>query len=68
MDFIVEAYLLVVLLVFVVAAASLTTGPFAGVTGETWGLAILLALGLAVEKLLTIHHCRRFIREFIPKE
>ena len=26
------------------------------------------ALILAVEKWLTIHHCRRFIREFIPKD
>jgi hypothetical protein len=71
-DFIVEAYLLVLVLVFVLAAVSLTTGPPsgqpAGGTGEAWGLAIFLGLILALEKWLTIHHCRRFIREFIPKE
>jgi len=71
-DFIVEAYLLVVLLVFVVAAVSLMMSPQSGqagaTSGEAWGFGIFIGLLLAVEKLLTIHHCRRFIREFIPKE
>jgi hypothetical protein len=71
-DFIVEAYLLVLVVVFVLAAVSLTTGPPSGPSGggnsEAWGVAIFLGLILALEKWLTIHHCRRFIREFIPKE
>jgi hypothetical protein len=71
-DFIVEAYLLILVLVFVLAAVSLTPGPPSGSgtvgRGEAWGFAIFLGLILAAEKWLTIHHCRRFIREFIPKE
>ena len=71
-DFIVEAYLLILVVVFVIAAASPTTGPLSGQatggSGEAWGFAIFMAVLLAVEKWLTIHHCRRFIREFIPKE
>jgi hypothetical protein len=71
-DFIVEAYLLILVVVFVIAAVSLMISPqsgqAAGGRGETWGVAIFLGLVLAVEKWLTIHHCRRFIREFIPKE
>ncbi len=71
-DFIVEAYLLILGVVFVIAAVSPTigapSGPGAGGSGEAWGIAVFLALVLAVEKWLTIHHCRRFIREFIPKE
>jgi len=70
--FIVEAYLLILVVVFVIAAVSLMISPqsgqAAGGRGETWGVAIFLGLVLAVEKWLTIHHCRRFIREFIPKE
>jgi hypothetical protein len=72
MDFVVEAYLLILLVVFVLAAVSLTvgspSGQAAGASGEAWGVAIFVGLILAVEKWLTIHHCRRFIREFIPKE
>jgi hypothetical protein len=34
--------------------------------GEAWVAVGFVAAILAVEKLMTIHHCRRFIREFIP--
>ena len=33
-----------------------------------WFFAGFLALLLAVEKWFTIHHCRRFVREFIPTQ
>lgn len=73
-DFLVEAYLLVIVLIFLVVAAGGMTDPFveSGEAPATGGAAliaaILVGIILAVEKWLTIHHCRRFIREFIPSE
>lgn len=70
-DFIVEAYLLLF-----VAMMALYAGGWAGLppepgesppTREFYLIAgAFFAAILVVEKLLTIHHCRRFIREFIP--
>ncbi len=71
-DFLVEAYLSVVLLVVVGFALGFikdtptNPGETALAGGEAWVVAGFIAAILVVEKLLTIHHCRRFIREFIP--
>jgi hypothetical protein len=52
-DFVTEAVLTVWLVALLLA-------------GEQVGLAVFVAVLLAMEKALTIHHCRKFIREFIP--
>ena len=39
-----------------------------GLATRNWDLAVTAAIVLAVEKLFTIYHARRFIREFIPIE
>lgn len=72
-DFIVEAYILVLLVFCALFASGIIVDepakpgeePFGG--GAAWITAGLLAVVLIVEKFLTIHHCRRFIRGFIPK-
>jgi len=68
-DFLVEAYLLLLLLLFAVDAlvpGTLGGGGDAGDRAAAWVLVGFSALILAVEKWFTIHHCRRFVREFIP--
>ena len=71
-DFLVEAYLLIVTIIFLVVAAGGMPDPFVesgeapATGGVALGAAIFVGVILAVEKWLTIHHCRRFIREFIP--
>lgn len=71
-DFFVEAYLLVVLIVVLgfamgfIKDTSGNPGEASLAGGEAWIAAGFVAAILVVEKLLTIHHCRRFIREFIP--
>ena len=67
-DFIAEAYLLLVLAWFVLNAS---IGPASTEDEQMaragyWILAVILALAIALEKWMTIHHCRRFIRDFIP--
>jgi len=72
-DFIVEAYLLILMIFSALFAAGIIVDepnpgeePFTG--GPAWIVAGLLAAVLVVEKLLTLHHCRRFVRNFIPKD
>lgn len=71
-DFLVEAYLLVLTIIFLVVAAGgmhdplVKSGEAPATGGGALAAAILFGIVLAVEKWLTIHHCRRFIREFIP--
>ena len=71
-DFIVEAYLLIMVVVLAATAAGLITDPLAEPGQEpiagaaAWIAAGFIAAILALEKWLTVHHCRRFIREFIP--
>lgn len=72
-DFLVEAYLLVLMILSALFAAGIIVdepanpneAPFTG--GPAWITAGLLAAVLIVEKLLTVHHCRRFVRNFIPR-
>jgi hypothetical protein len=59
-DFIAEAFLLIVFI-------SLLLAGFAGETAQL-GSAVFVGILLALEKWMTIHHCRRFVREFIPIE
>ncbi len=43
----------------------------AGVTGGVegaWVAAVLVGAVLAIEKLITVYHARRYINEYIPKE
>jgi hypothetical protein len=71
-DFLVEAYLLIMAIVLAATAAGLITDPLVEpgqepITGAAaWIVAGLVAAILAAEKWLTVHHCRRFIREFMP--
>lgn len=70
-DFIAEAYLLILALVYVlvglgVMAEPLEPGEEPVEAGAAWFIAGFLAVILVVEKLFTIHHCRRFVRNFIP--
>ena len=72
-DFIVETYLLVLVVFSALLASGIIVDepanpgdePFTG--GPAWFVAGLLGALLVVEKLFTIHHCRRFIRNFIPR-
>jgi hypothetical protein len=68
-DFLAEAYLLILLIVFLAAALAPTPaspGQESLTSREVWIAAGIIAAILSLEKWLTIHHCRRFIREFIP--
>ncbi len=71
-DFIVEAYLLIMVIVLAATAAGLIKDPLTEPGQEriagaaAWIAAGFIAAILAFEKWLTVHHCRRFIREFIP--
>lgn len=72
-DFVVEAYLLVMVVIFVLVALGMSDplgepGQPPTTAGVALFVAVFVAAILAVEKWLTIHHCRRFIREFIPTE
>lgn len=70
-DFVAEFALLALLILQM--AAALTGAPQASPDGgaavpasEAWTTAGILAALLAFEKWMTIHHCRRFVRDFIP--
>jgi len=78
-DFILEAILLCWTLMFAWAAGlAIMKLPVQSLQGQPEpapepAAVYLLCAGffafiLTIEKLMTIHHCRRFIREFIPKE
>jgi hypothetical protein len=71
-DFLVEAYLLVLLIVLLgfatgfIKDTSANPGEASLAGGDAWVAVGIVAAILVAEKLMTIHHCRRFIREFIP--
>jgi hypothetical protein len=71
-DFLVEAYLLIMVIILAASALGLIANPPGETGGEpmkgaaAWIAAAFVAAILAAEKWLTVHHCRRFIREFIP--
>lgn len=65
-DFVAEAYLLLLLLIFLAALLIPSDSPQSGEATGFWIGAGVVAAILAVEKWGTIHHCRRFIRDFIP--
>ena len=67
-DFMAEAYLLLLLLIFLAALLLPSDNPQSGEAAGFWVGAGVVAALLAVEKWGTIHHCRRFIREFIPRK
>jgi hypothetical protein len=72
-DFIVEAYLLlltVASLFLALVEPSPPSGAHQGFNGPTVLLTVAVFYGgvLAIEKWLTVHHCRRFIRDFIPAD
>lgn len=69
-DLLAEAWLTILLLLMAFTAYSLwgqpaSKNPDAVDATGALVMAILFAMVLAVEKFFTIHHCRRFIREFI---
>ncbi len=61
-DFIVEAYLLIFVVFLVVTTFDPSNRNVTGTLVASGFLAVILA----VEKWFTIHHCKRFIREYIP--
>ncbi len=71
-DFIAEAYISIWLLIWVLVAFGVMPEPELkpGETPATMGVALFaaafVAMLLILEKWLTIHHCRRLIREFVP--
>jgi len=70
MDFLAEAWLTIILLILVAGAVTTwgqppSNNPDAGDPVGFLITAILVAGVLALEKYYTIHHCRRFVREFI---
>lgn len=72
LDFLIEAYLLLELAIWALIALGVTGPPPVG-PGEApatplyaWITVAILAAILAFKKWLTIRHCRRFIKEFIP--
>jgi len=73
LDFLIEAFLLLELVVWALMALGLTGLPQPVSPGEApttivsaWITVAFLAAILALKKWLTIRHCRRFIKEFIP--
>lgn len=64
-DFFAEAVLIILLVVASLESAGFLA-PTPGDEGGGLVVVVFLAGVLAVEKLLTIHHCRRFVRGFIP--
>jgi hypothetical protein len=67
-DFIAEVVLTLIVIVFLLDAAGILPLEPTSASGSGAALtAIIFGIFLAVEKALTIHHCRRFIREFIPR-
>ncbi len=70
LDFLAEAWLIIIALLMAFTAYSMwgrpaPNNPDAMDATGALVMAIMFAAVLGVEKLLTIHHCRRFIREFI---
>jgi hypothetical protein len=70
-DFIAEAALtLFVILNLLIAVGVMADTPTDGTapltSSEALIMALILAVILAVEKAVTIHHCRKFIRNYIP--
>lgn len=72
-DFLVEAYLLVLVILFALFGVGvLVDTPSqpgeAPLTAEwAWIAAGIFGAILSLEKILTIHHCKRFVRAFLPK-
>lgn len=64
-DFFFEAMLLYYSLTLMIEASLLEN---ADMSAFLWILSGLLGFGLLIEKLITIHHARHFIKEFIPKD
>lgn len=65
LDAFAEAFLLLVLLLLLLEVVG-ATKPDAGQEPATWGAVVFVFILLAIEKLFTIYHCKRFVREFIP--
>jgi hypothetical protein len=67
MDAFAEGILILLILLLLVEMSG-GMDPAPGEPAASWGMVILLLLVLAVEKLWTIHHAHRFIRDYIPAE
>lgn len=73
-DFIAEAYLLALTVIFLVVGAGgiqdplVEPGQAPAAGAEALGIAIVFGVILVFVKWASIHHSRRFIREYIPKE
>jgi len=67
MDAIAEGFLMLLILLLVLETAGVTPTP-ADEPPATWAAVIIVLVLLGVEKLFTIHHANRFIRDYIPVE
>jgi hypothetical protein len=67
MDAIAEGFL-ILLIVFVLLDISSGGPPGPDGDAAPWGTVIFLLVLLGIEKLFTIHHANRFIRDYIPAE
>jgi hypothetical protein len=66
-DAIAEGFLTLVVLLLILEISGVTSAP-PGEAPATWGMVIFVLVLLGIEKLFTIHHANRFIRDYIPAE
>lgn len=75
LDFLIEALILFEVVIWILIATGITAPPAPEHAGEApvsvlsaWITVAILAAILGFKKWLTIRHCRRFIKEFIPAQ
>ena len=67
MDAIAEGFLMLIILLLLLEVAGVTATP-PGEQPADWAIVVVFLFLLGVEKLFTIHHANRFIRDYIPAE
>jgi hypothetical protein len=66
-DAIVEGFLTLMILLLLLEIAGVTHAP-PGEPPADWGMVIFFLILLGIEKLFTVYHANRFIRDYIPAE
>jgi len=67
MDAIAEGFLMLLILLLLLEISGVTPTP-PGEAPASWAAIIFVLILFAIEKLFTIHHANRFIRDYIPAE